>query len=566
MRDGAVRAFAAGAVALAVLAGACVPSDDVEVPSGNPSAVRGGAVVIGIGPPGSIEPSNAYEPVGRLISGLVCDSLAAYDARTGELKPALAESWQVSDDGTRLTVRLRDDVRFHDGRKLTADDVAFTLTRAASADYAGLAAPLLRPVAGYGEVHGDIETDDDRDRRRLRGVRAVTARTVELDLQSPLADFTQVLGHPIMAPVSEAAAEARGEQFGAQPVCAGPYRVAEPWNPGDSVIKLVRFDDYYAGNAAFTAGGAGYLDSIEFRVFPDAASQVEAFRRGDVDIAHVPPELVRSTGREPGARLVQAPTTRIEYVGGALSGTTLFGNKAVRLALSQALDRRRLVDEVLGGAGAPATGFLSPALGMSTEDTGCGGRVAERADLGAARAALAAEGLTLDGAHVRFSFNDETQNGALVGAMAEQWRTAFGLDIELVPMPWEEYIAQAQGSPGLEGLFRVSWEPPYPSADAALFPVFHSNGIGAGNLGRFTSGEVDRVIDRARKTVSEEDRALDYGKVEAALCEDLPLLPVLFGTSNLLVRDGRLDSAVEAFADRTSGEPVVRELFVKAGS
>lgn len=565
MTPSAFRRVAAG-LSVVLAAGACVSSDDVAVPAGKPGAAHGGALVVGVSRPGSVEPSNAYEPAGRLIAGLACDSLASFDPRTGELKPSLAESWQVSNDGTRLTIRLREGVRFHDGRTMTAEDVVFSLSRAASADYAGLAANLLRPVSGYGEVHGDVETDRDRDRRKLRGVQAVTARTVEIELQSAMADFVQLLGHPITAPVSSAAVKAAGDAFAAQPVCTGPYRVAAPWAPGDATVKLVRFDDYHGRNTAFTAGGRGYVDSVEFKVFPDAAAQVAAFKAGEIDVAHVPADLVGAVSRERPAEYFKEPTSRVEYVGGTLSGTSLFASRAVRIALSQALDRTRLAEEALSGAALPATGFLPPALGESFEARGCAAHAPARADIEAARATLAAADVTLDGARVRLTYNDDPPNGALVRAAAAQWQAALGLEVELVARPWEQYIAEAEGSPGLDGLFRVSWEPAYPSADAILFPLFHSNGIGGGNLGRFASGDVDRIIDRARETVSDEDRVLDYQNVEDLLCEELPLIPVLRGASHLLVRTARLDSAVDTFIDRTSGAPVLRELFVRNGS
>lgn len=532
----------------------------VEPPAASAGASPGGTLVVGIGRPGAIEPSNAYEPMGAFVTGLVCDGLATFDPRTGEMKPALAESWQVSDDGTKLTVRLREGVRFHDSRELTADDIVFSLSRAASADFAGLAARLLQPIAGYAEVHGDVVVDDAAARRSLRGVRAVTKYTVEIQLTRPQADFVAILGHPVAAPISKAAATSAGEAFSARPVCAGPYRVAEPWDPMLPVIKLVKFARYYARNEAFTRGGAGYAEAIEVRVLDSDEDQLAAWAGGGIDVMVVPPTAVATARTRWPADLVQGPGGRMEYVGGPMSDTSPFGQQAVRRALSQSLDRQRLASEIYMGAAVPATDFLPPTLGGAYDGGRCG--IAERADVEAARQTLASAGITAAGMRFRFLFNDDGFNRALVEAAAAQWRESLGLDLELVPVPWEEYASTAQGSPGLDGLFRVSWEAPYPSADAMLFPLFHSNGIGTANFGRFADTDVDRAIDRARKTDGDEDRALDYKKVEAALCEQLPLIPVVVASHHTLVA-GRVASAVGEIVDRTSGMPLVREVYVK---
>ena len=103
---------------------------------GDPAARRGGVLRVGIIAPGSIDPGNVYEPSGDLIVRTMCAPLLAADPETSELLPAVAESWLVTDGGAGLTLRIRKDVRFSDGTELTAEDIVFTLTRIASAEYA----------------------------------------------------------------------------------------------------------------------------------------------------------------------------------------------------------------------------------------------------------------------------------------------------------------------------------------------------------------------------------------------------------------------------------------------
>ena len=91
---------------------------------------------------------------------------------------------------------------------------------------------------------------------------------------------------------------------------------------------------------------------------------------------------------------------------------------------------------------------------------------------------------------------------------------------------------------GFPGVFRESWSWPYPSADAYLYPLFHTSQIGLGNLAGYSSGEFDRDIDRvARRSVEPADRLIEYQHLEDKVCADLPLIPVVTDVSRYLLRD-----------------------------
>ena len=176
MRRGAV--LLASALSLA----ACTSDGDPVLKAAPDGAQAGGVLRVATTKPGSVDPGNVYEPVGALVTRTLCTPLLATDPETGEIVPSIVSSYVVADGGASLSLRLRDDVVFSDGTRLTAEDVAFTLSRIASADFAGTSAELLEPIDGYGEVHGDIPTDEDVDRRRLRGVRVGDKVTVQISL------------------------------------------------------------------------------------------------------------------------------------------------------------------------------------------------------------------------------------------------------------------------------------------------------------------------------------------------------------------------------------------------
>jgi len=518
-------------------------------------------MVVAISEPVAIEPSNSnpFDSSGSQVTRTICDPLIQFDPASGALRPALAHSWQVTDGGTVITVRLRKGVHFQNGQELTSEDVVYSLSRVASKDFGSSMARLLEPVVGFEKVHGDEETSDERARTTLTGVKSLGSTTFQITLKRPQADFLRVLGLPLASPVPKRLVEKDPQAYARKPVCTGPYVLTEPWSPGATLIRVTRFSGYYAGNAAFSRGGRGYVDSIEFRVFPGRGDSLAAFQAGGVDVARVPrPDA--ATAQLMGDALVRTPTSAVELIG-LPTQIKPFDRPEVRLALSEAIDRRAIVDLVYGGARTPATGIVPPTVGTAYGRGGCGSEAPESGAVKAARARLAAAGVDLHGVIVPFYFNDEFDNRALVGAVASQWRDAFGLDARLSPMGWEKFDARGR-SPGFDGPFRITWQARFPSPDDYLFPLFDSRSIGEDNFGRFDDNGVDRTLERsARRADDAADRSLEYRRAEKLICEKMPAIPVVFGEADYLFRKSRIDSAVERFTELTTTDPLLRELY-----
>ena len=552
------------AVAIAVTGGvlaSCTTGNKIEPPAARPEATRGGRIVVGISEPISIEPSNAADPSGTLVVRTMCDPLVQIDPLSGELVGAIAESWQVTDGGKRITVKLRKGVRFHDGSELTSEDVAFSLSRVASEEAASPLAPLLRPVEGYAQVHGDEEVDEQRLRETLRGLRIIEKYSFEINLTEAHADMVALLGHPLASPVPKKVVERDPDAFAARPVCAGPYQLAAPWRPGQAAISLRRFAGYRAVNEGYTAAGRGYADEIEFRIASDEETEVVQFEAGQLDVAHVP-RVGLPQARQRGSDLVVAPAPVVNYLGFP-TRVAPFDQPRVRAALSMALDRRALAAAVEGGAAISARGFLPPTLGGDVRGSGCGAFIPERAQAGRARELLSSASVDLTGTPVKLYFNDEFGHRQVMEGVAAQWRAALGLDVQLVPQSWEAHLARATSVVGFDGPFRMSWAGAYASPDAYLAPLFSSDQIGSDNLSYFSDAGFDRLLHRvARRAGDADDRRLDYEQLEDVVCAQLPAIPLTFGVSAHLVRRQRLASARGVFTDVFSGDVLLRELHV----
>ena len=607
------RALLAAMAALVVLASACAPEEVGPRLAAPTDAKAGGRLVVGIGPPGSVDPANSYEPNCTLISATMCDPLIGVDHETGELVPALEETWQVVEDGQRIIIKLRRGLQFSDGSALTATDVVDSLSRAASATYAGDAAELLSPIVGYAAIRGQDAEAEERFRESFAGVQALTEQTVQISLIAPLADFITVLTHPISSPVSSEAFAANPKGFEHQPVCAGPYRLAAPFEKGATSVRLTRVAGYEGTNDSYTAGGRGYADEIVFRVLPELAT---VDRSPDADGEQVPdPQVAERRSRLRGIDVLAVagalrdvvpkqralkstavPGPGVEYVGlpaattvpaaGADSTGTAAevpteapgdevavgaealeqprdpAQDALRKALSLALDRTRIARRVYGDARVPARDFVPPTIDTPTPEP-CAAAMPPTGDVAAARQLLAEADVALRGQELTFTYNDDFANTAVVREVARQWTRAFGVTVVLEPLEFEEYLTTAAATDGFAGPFRFSWSVPYPTVDQYLYPLFSTGAIGPTNFSGYSDPVFDEVItEQAREASDPEDRVLPYQQLHERLCEALPLIPLLAEQRLWAYRTQRVSSARDVVAGGHRGEPLLRELVV----
>lgn len=533
-----------------VLFSACARSDADVIKRPTGEVTRGGTLRVGISVPGSIEPTNAFEPMGSLVVETMCDTLVKADPETGKLRPAIAESWQVLNDGARITLKLRKGVRFHDGSELKSDDVVFALSRIADRDFGSSVSRLMQPVFGFSFIHGDEETDNDSYLEKLAGLRVTEEYGLEITLAEPRADFVRALAHPATSPIPKERVQNAPEAFAKQPVCAGPYRMTAPWDLSKPVIALDRFDDYYGENLAYTSGGRGYADKIEFRIDRDLDTALDSLRSGNSEVAPVPPARLAELRSDPG--FFQVPSPSLEYIAIPL-GNEVFRSRALRVALSKAIDRRLLVDKAFQGGRLPATGMLPPAAGDVFEGNACFEQVSDDdIDLG-----------SLSLPKIQLSFNDEFNNRALAEEVAAQWRQKLGIEVEVAAVAPEGYLEEAGRPSGFSGPFRMSWAPPYQGPDTYLGPLMHSKSIGRENFSRFGSATFDRLLERsARRAETEEDLIVEYRRLEKLACAQMPIIPLTFGAKEY-IRTPSIGSALAVFGDRNTGQPLVREHFVR---
>ncbi|MBC7635916.1 MAG: peptide ABC transporter substrate-binding protein, partial [Acetobacteraceae bacterium] len=258
--------------------------------------------------------------------GAVFDALIRRDGQGG-YAPALAESWHTSPDARIFTFQLRPHIRFHNGDPVDADAVRFSLMR--------MADPAQGSTLGAPGVYAQYLTG--------MAVDILGPQTLRITLAQPLADIADILSYGHI--VSPRAIGVAGDDLTARMVGTGPYRLTG-WDPGRSITAVAN-QDHFAGPPGLAA--------IRWEAHPTPAARAAALRDGRADCAN----HVENATFDPSIfRLTYLSPTVMIYLLNAASGPC--ADARVRRALNLAIDRDALVADILGGAGRPLAGFVSP--------------------------------------------------------------------------------------------------------------------------------------------------------------------------------------------------------------
>ncbi|MDB5258889.1 MAG: family 5 extracellular solute-binding protein peptide/nickel transport system substrate-binding [Candidatus Taylorbacteria bacterium] len=297
-----------------------------------PVPANGGTLTEGvIGLPRLINPVIAVTDVDHDLSSLIYAGLLKYDQ--GVIVPDLAASYKVSEDNLTYTFTLRDDVYFHDGTPVTADDVEFTIQR--------IQDPAIQSPRRV----------DWKDTE----VKKISSTVIEFTLKQPYAAFinnftTGILPKHIWKDVDSTKFVL--DQHNIEPIGAGPYKISAIYPDSKSVptsYRLVPFSKY--------AGGMAHISNINIEFFPNEKTALDALRNGSIDsIASVSPKEASSIASStPSASIQSTPLPRIFAVF-LNQNNPLFANKEIRQALSMSVDKDSLVKDVLNGYGVPIDG------------------------------------------------------------------------------------------------------------------------------------------------------------------------------------------------------------------
>lgn len=502
-------------VALALLAAACT-SDEAAAPapdSPSPSPDETESATVGIESPGlfgendqilriatsepaTLDPMRIGDPGSVLVARQLFEGLTRWDPIEEKVVPAVAERWSVSDGGREFTFELRPGTTFHDGSPVTSEDFRFAFDRIAQKRNASDLAYTLEQVEGF------VEVNELGDASRLRGIGTPDELTLVIRLAEPFQDLPGVLTHPGLVPVPQEAV-ADYDRFLSTPVGNGPFRIAEPWTGGEVVLE--DFPGFIE---------TPEVDGLRFVPFPDAAASWIPFLQGDIDIAEVPAGQLEAAAEEFGDDGFHPFLAGYYY--GLNVDSKQVGNPRVRRAISFAIDREAIAENIYKGTLQPARGIVPLGMPGFFENV-----CVELCDYEPRRAKRIVDRLPRGARSVTLEFNRGSPHHAVARAMRRDLGAA-GFRVKLKSYRFSKYLKLLRD--GDQSAYRLGWISEYPSPDVFLWSLFHSSS--PDNHSGFASKKVDRVLDNARAESSENKRTQLYIKAEKLILERLPIVPV----------------------------------------
>jgi peptide/nickel transport system substrate-binding protein len=450
---------------------------------------------------------------GKKLDDLLFESLARPNPRTFVHEPRLAERWEATDDHLTYTFYLRQNVRWHDGRPFTADDVLFTfdVLRATTSKTMAIRS-YLEPVASYEKLD---------------------PHTVRFHLSKPYWFAFDAIAEVFIYPKHVyGKGDFNTHPANRQPIGSGRYKF-EHWRTGDEIV-LVRNDSYF--------GDRPHIARLIFRYAPDAMVRTQMLKRGDLDVVErVPPETWQKIALEPE---VAARFYRLRHVPSSLQwigwnqDKVYFRDRRVRQALTMLVDRQDIVDNLRLGLDRVAVSWFYPgapefnaALKPWPYDRE---RAAELLDKAGWKDHDGDGWRDKDSESFAFTFLYPVGNPFYeqLASLLREELTKVGIKVETSKLEWAVFMERLRRHEF--DACSLLWQL-YPRSDP--FQLWHSSEAhGGSNFISFQNAEADRVLDEARHEFDDPKRLALYRRFTEILHDEQPYT-FLFNRYNLsLVR------------------------------
>jgi len=396
-----------------------------------------------------------------------------------QILPDIATSWQVSEDGLTYTFDLRDNVKFHNGRLMTADDVIYSLQRII-----------------------DAGTPFSARLDNIASMRAVGNDVVEIVLKERFAPFLSVLATVKAAIVPREEVEKHGDLQNVM-VGTGPYKFVE-YKPGTS-LRLEKNPDYYDPDLP-------YLDGLEIKVIPDEVTRVAALRSGQIDFAALgDPLSLRIIESDSSAKTLTVPMLQRNVLVLNVNQAPL-DDVRVRQAIAVAVDRQEVVDLGLGGFGQVSgpfpDGLAAWALPRSEIPF-----YDEAPNLEKAKALLAEAGYP-DGFTLQTYAAPQYASHIPVAEVLQQQLARIGIKMDIQVIEWGVLLKNwsSNNFASISMTYAGRSDPYY-----YTYERLHSKS--PGNASRLADAEIDRLSEEGMELTSPEERKAVYDKLQVRMAE-----------------------------------------------
>lgn len=454
--------------------------------SGLASAAPKDSLLVTIaGDAATLDPHIQWDTDSYTVYRNIFDNLVTRNAK-GDIVPQVGKSWKYLNDN-EIEFELESNIKFHDGTPLTAEDVVFTVKRIIDPAFKS---PQLSQFNSI--VDATVSGPNKVKLRTSSPYPALLAQLVKLSV------------------VPEAYVKKVGNtEFNQKPVGSGPYKLIT-WQRGVR-IDLEAQPNYWRGKAPF--------QKVEFRGVADGATRIADLRTGKADIIRgVSPDDAPQIAKDANLQVLSIPTERIGY----MFVNTLFGPTSdvrVRRAIAHAVDRKGIIDALLGGYGKMVNIVLTPANFGYVE-----GFQGYPYDPAKAKALIKEAGA--DGKELTF-ITSPVYDQRVVQAI-QQMLGEVGLKVNIATSDQPTYLKRRQGNPDEAGSISTgNWSCACQDADGVIHPLFTSDSIWS----KYKNKDYDAIVEAARSTLDEKKRLDLYKQAFTILERDVPGIGLFQGVA-----------------------------------
>ncbi len=473
--------------------------DKIPDPAGSYLPAYGDALVKGtIADPLNLNPVLASDSASHAVIGMIFNSLLRYDKNLKLIGEA-AEKWEISRDGKVITFQLKKNIKWQDGKPLTARDVKFTLET------------YLNPKVktAYGSNYRDIEE-----------YAALDEYTFQARYREPFVPALEKLGGMPILP--EHLLRGRdintADDFNCKPVGSGPYKFVS-WRRAE-VVQLAAHPGYFEKPP--------YISRVIYRVVPDKSVQFMELQNGSLDMMGLTPYQYQGEGKKAGftARFNKYRYSSDQYTYLAFNlRKPIFQNRKFRRALALAIDKKALVNGVLEGLGQEGTGPYTPSSWAYNSKV-----KPIPYDPGRARNLFVESGCRYrpDGTLMRGSkpveftilTNQGNRNREQTATIIQSQLKEVGITVEVRIIAWSALLSEFVNKRKFDALI-MGWSL---ARDPDLYNVWHSSMTGEHefNFVSYSNPEIDRLLIKGRKIFDREKRIKIYNQVHKIIAADVP--------------------------------------------
>jgi len=463
--------------------------------------------------PTTLDPAVSTETTSAGYIMQIYSGLLKLDDNMEPVPDIAAEMPEVSADGLTYTFKLRKDVKFHDGKEVTAADFKYSWERASDPATRSQTAPTyLGDIVGVYEM---LLSQADE----ISGVKVIDDYTLQVTIDTPKSYFLYKMTYPTTFVVEESNVR-KGSDWWYNPVGTGPFKLAQ-WVETQS-LTLVRNDNYYGEKAK--------LQEVDYQFY--SGLSIDLYETGEIDVAGVS-TIYKDKVFDPAgpfyADTLVSSSLGVYYIGFNCAKPP-FDDPDIRKAFAMAVDKDKIISLIYRDMVQKADGLLPPDMpGYNENISGLSYNVEKAKELIASSSYGSAANLP----EITFTtYGYGGSIGSAVEAMIYQWKENLGIEVKVRQLEPEYYFYNTGTE--IDNLFDMGWSADYPHPQDFLDILF-STGSGY-NYGGYSSAEFDSLIRQGNTTLDDQESFNYYQQAEQILVNEAGFIPLTFSMDYILVK------------------------------